>query len=228
MQPGADVGHEASHGASDHGIGDQGTGHNGSDHSHAHSPEEETKGSVRWAERIKTIPTGIITIFVALVLVAIAGWVGNRFWAIGRLEEEIVRLKAAVEVKADKADLTHQGEKLDTKAEATPVENELNTNRQEIGGLRQSVATQNAGYNNSIGKYDTLLNKHEVEVASLRSQVATLCEKAAKLEVQDASNCADVKQLRDVRFAKLTEEIATLRERIASLEASLKSLESKK
>jgi hypothetical protein len=241
----AAVGHVVGeHGLGHGGEGDHGANHgagHGADHQHAHLPEEHHGSTGR--ERAKQIATGIITIFCALSLLAIAGWAVNRIWSINRIEEEIAHLRAASEAKTDKSDVTNLRErldgkaektdvtnvreKLDDKADAVPVKNLLDSDNAEIEKLRQLVANHNASYNNAIGKYDTVLNKHEADVVGLKPKTDSLCEKATKLEVEEANSSADLKQMRDVKIEKLTAEVAALRERIASLEANQKSLEAR-
>jgi hypothetical protein len=121
MQPGAE-GHGGDHGAG-HG------GDHGGDHSpHAHPPESHAHSSASgtsWSFPgwVFTIITGVATIFLALILVAIAGWATSRMWTIGRLETELAQLKEKLDQKADKAEVAQLKEKVEQKADISDVKN---------------------------------------------------------------------------------------------------------
>jgi len=192
------------HGASGHGSGGESL--------HAHPPHKERPQWRGWKGWALGIIGGIITIIIGLVFVTAGGWVGSRFFAISHLEDEVAHLK----------------ENTETKAEASLVQNELNTDLAEIAALRQSASNFSALLSSATGKYDTMINKHEAEVAFLRGKVDALTEKVAKLEVHETNSNEELKLLKDAKIEKLSAEVTSLRERIASLEATVKSLEPRK
>jgi chromosome segregation ATPase len=143
---------------------------------------------------------------------------------IAELENEVKALK---EGRADKKDLQNVQEKLvdltEKAAQANLVETHLKNHLDEITNLRMTSNNVLSSYNNAIGKYDTLSNQHEKELAILRAEVALLNKFAARQEALLEGPDKDLGQHRTVRFDKLAADLNAIKERLATIESALVS-----
>jgi chromosome segregation ATPase len=178
----------------------------------------------------------LLAVPILSTLLGVAGAFVTMQISVGRLQERMDNLKTEVEGKANTTlmenalnrHLDEIGQLRTTKADALAVTNFMATANAELSNLRNQVGTLTAnhsnlsvGYHQASGKYDTAINHHAADLATLRSEVALLNKAVASHESTLANQCSDVKHLKEVGYEKLGADLANLKERIAKLEAIL-------
>ena len=198
--------------------------HNAGEHAGGHNFHAEVYAQGGdWRPYVKG---GIAT---ALVLLTVAGiiYTVRTLSSVERLEQEIgkkaerndvANLQQKVDAKAEKSDLTNLQEKVEGKADSLVSQNALNDDKTEITALRGQMTQLTGTVNVANGRLETLANKHEIEVATLRGKADASAEKVAKLETSSGERCQEVKRLRDT-LEKLTAELATIKEKLAAMES---------